>query len=124
MTAFEVPDIAPEIIKRLAMNHRIRTCKIMLALVLAFSLGDACAAPSCSSATAASSSSVAPSFPTAESECARDWASITPAEGKARIENPHQLGWQEWSVIAGGVGLLGLFAAGVVRLLRRRQSIG
>ena len=123
-TAFEVSDETPAIIERLAMNHRIRIRKFTLALVLALGVGNATAVPACLSAKAASSSSVAPGLPTTESECARDWASITPVEGKARIENPHRLSWQEWSVLAGGLVLLGLFAAGLARLLRRRPSIG
>jgi hypothetical protein len=112
------------IIERLSMDHRIRTRKFMLTLVLAFGAGDATAVPACLSAQVASPTSVAPSAPMAQTECARDWVSITPAEGKARIENPHRLSWQEWCVLGGGVGFLGLFVTSVARLLRRRPSIG
>src|SRR6185312_9963673 len=108
----------PATIDRLGMNHRTcaSTFTLALALTLVPGFGDAAAVPACLSAAAASAASVAPGASTTGSGCDRRGASITPADGKEPIENPHRLGWQEWTFLAATAGSLGLLAAGVIRL--------
>ena len=104
------------------MAHCIRYRGIVLLLMLVLGACDATADPTCVATKAPSAAAVAPTEATPGSGCATDWASIKPAESKERIENPHRLGWQEWTVVASALGLLGVLAVVLVRSSHSRPS--
>ena len=100
------------------MAHCNRSRGIVLLLMFVLGSCYATAGPACVATKAPSAAAVTPTDATSGSGCATDWASIKPAESKEPIENPHRLGWQEWTVVVSAVGLLGVLAVVLVRFAR------
>jgi hypothetical protein len=104
------------------MARCIRSRGSVLLMMLVLGTCDAAVGPTCVATKAPSAAAVAPTETTSGSGCATDWASIKPADSKEPIENPHRLGWQEWTVVASALGLLGVLTVVLVRFSRSRPS--
>jgi hypothetical protein len=104
--------------KLLEMICRASSRKLALALLLAVSEHRAAGAPACVSEAASASTGV-PNVPTPMANCPGNWASIKPAAFKEPIENPHRLGWREWTFLASGLGVVLILSAGAMRVARR-----
>jgi len=101
------------------MNRRKRSCKLLLVALLTAGACDVGAQGPCAPAATASASGRAQFVPASGPGCVQDWASIKPAAFKEPIENPHRLGWREWTFLTSVAAFIVAVAKAFFRRSRR-----